>query len=36
MSIQATHNFGATWPSFVWDLTAMRDVAEALPPHRDA
>ena len=30
MSIQATHNFGATWPSFVWDLTAMRDVAEVL------
>lgn len=30
MSIEATHNFGATWPSFVWDLTAMRDVAEAL------
>lgn len=30
MSIEATHNFGATWPSFVWDLTAMRDVAEVL------
>lgn len=30
MSIEATHNFGSTWPSFVWDLTAMRDVAEVL------
>ena len=30
MTIQATHNFGATWPSFVWDLKAMRDVAEVL------
>ena len=30
MSIEATHDFGATWPSFVWDLKAMRDVAEVL------
>ena len=30
MSIEATHDFGATWPSFVWDATAVRDVGEAL------
>ena len=30
MSIEANHDFGATWPSFVWDLKAMRDVAEVL------
>lgn len=30
MSIEAKHDFGATWPSFVWDLRAMRDVAEVL------
>jgi len=30
MSIEAKHDFGATWPSFVWDATAVRDVGEAL------